>query len=374
MRAMPNGRNTQPPKLDTTEKLRRRMRDAGFHPIPCLGKVPKFKDWETVGSASNAVIKRWTNGNFGHMTNTGLIAKTTPALDIDILDPTAVKAAVALVRKRYAGKGLILKRIGLPPKALIPFRTSAPFPKIKIQLMPPNATKVTKAQGLEFLCDGQQFITSGIHPDTKLPYVWDKAGEPGDVRRDQLPSITSDEANQLGDELTKLLIDRFGFTFKSKTQREIATAKSRPVRQALNVWQRLGLPDIDDVASAMQAIPNADEHYDEWKAMALRIYASTGGSDAGFLIWDTWSKLSVIKYRRYKTRAEWNVMRRSPPSRTGPGAIFALAREHGWEGHLEFKRQLPSLPCAIKRVALPMDQQRKRQREHLARAFEPSLG
>ena len=50
-----------------------------------------------------------------------------------------------------------------------------------------------ESQKIEFLCDGQQCVVDGIHPDTSKPYAW-----PGkclfDVLHEELPYIRGAEA------------------------------------------------------------------------------------------------------------------------------------------------------------------------------------
>jgi hypothetical protein len=89
--------------------------------------------------------------------------------------------------------------------------------------------------------------------------------------------------------------------------------------------------DAEEVTDAMARIPNADVGWDDWKAMALRLYASLG--DAGFELFDTWSQKSS-KYDEDKTIEAWEQVIASPPDRTGVGAIFAIARRHGWTPRL----------------------------------------
>ena len=66
------------------------------------------------------------------------------------------------------------------------------------------------------LCDGQQLVGFGIHPDTRKPYQW-LGGEPGEVKRDELPEITEAEARQLVDDVAQLLCDKFGYKQKRQS-------------------------------------------------------------------------------------------------------------------------------------------------------------
>src|SRR4051812_48236314 len=94
---------------------RRKLRHAGFMPIPVNGKAPAIKDWQTKTNASDNEIESWS------ALNTGLLTSLAPAFDIDIKDQEASKAVEALVRERFEGHGRIAVRIGNPPKRAILF-------------------------------------------------------------------------------------------------------------------------------------------------------------------------------------------------------------------------------------------------------------
>jgi len=197
--------------MSVLDETRLRLKAAGFSPIPAMGKRPLLKEWQKQIDTSEEEIRSWSM-NLRTSTNTGVLARDTPALDIDILDAEAVAAAVRLVEERFGSRGGILTRTGLAPKMLIPFRTASPFPKMAIQLRPPNATEGTKPEKLEFLGDGQQFIIAGTHPDTMQPYTWNGGGVPGEVNRKELPEITEAGARELIEDAADLLTTQFGYS------------------------------------------------------------------------------------------------------------------------------------------------------------------
>src|SRR5262249_50153874 len=114
--------------------------------------------------------------------NTGVIAKRTPGLDIDIKIEDAAEAVEALAREHFEERGLVLVRFGQPPKRLIPLRTDEPFGKLARLFKAPDGSE----QKIEILCDGQQWVAAGVHPDTKQPYRW-YGGELADTPREELP-------------------------------------------------------------------------------------------------------------------------------------------------------------------------------------------
>jgi hypothetical protein len=103
-------------------------------------------------------------------------------------------------------------------------------------------------------------------------------------------------------------------------KRNARTARLRPQRQ----WSR---QDID-LAELVHAIPN-NADWDDWNTIGMAIYAVTGGSDHGAVVFDDWSAKSP-KYNPYNTADRWQHFHRSPPSRTGFGKLVKLALQHGW--------------------------------------------
>jgi Bifunctional DNA primase/polymerase, N-terminal/D5 N terminal like len=189
---------------DPTER-RLRLRDAGFSPVPIQGKAPPLKGWQDKLDSDPEEIALWGK-LYRYAQSTGILTARTPAFDIDIHDQEAAGAVEALVRRRLDHVGPFPVRFGKAPKRAILFQTDQPFPKIQIVFDAPDGSQ----QRLEFLGNGNQVVAFGLHPDTQKPYTW-YGGEPGDVTRAQLPSITEDEAKELVEAAAKLLIDEYGY-------------------------------------------------------------------------------------------------------------------------------------------------------------------
>jgi hypothetical protein len=145
--------------------------------------------------------KTWPNAQ-----NTGVLTRSMPTLDTDLLSEEAARAVEDHVREFYEERGYILVRIGRAPKRAIPFRTEESFAKIVVNLIAPSGT----AEKIEFLGDGQQVVIDGIHPDTKQPYRW-HGGEPGQIKLEELPYIRGEEAQRLVDEIVDLLVSEFDY-------------------------------------------------------------------------------------------------------------------------------------------------------------------
>jgi hypothetical protein len=325
--------------LDTTSanvtQLRLRLRRAGFDPVPVRWKGILPERWQERVAVGEAEIRSWPDpGFFPLYTNTGILTRHTPAVDVDIMDPRAAGAVEDLIRQRFAARGSILIRIGLWPKRLIPFRTDAPFPKIKV-IFDIKPEEYPDDNRVEILGDGQQFVGFGTHPGTRRPYEW-RGGIPGEVRRDQLPLVTAGEMQQLLDDITVLVAD-FGF----ETKMSVSRARDYGVRTLARSTavilfpfntellrfadQQIGL-GVDPTHAAterkMRAVaievfkvippPNPDLPWDFWKNTLLWLFAGSHGSSEGRVAAHIFSAQSN-KYNTQRTDKEWRSIARCPP-------------------------------------------------------------
>jgi Bifunctional DNA primase/polymerase, N-terminal/FaeA-like protein len=196
---------------------RRQLLATGFSVLPLYGKEPPNKgnnknkrrsltDWQQLGEITDEMLVMWSK-TWPDAQSTGILTRTMPTLDVDILNEEAACACEDHVREQYEEKGPILVRIGKPPKRAIPFRTIEPFAKFVVNLTAPNGA----AEKIEFLADGAQVAAFGIHPETKQPYRW-HGGVPGEIKLEELPYIREDAARTLVDELVQILVERFSYT------------------------------------------------------------------------------------------------------------------------------------------------------------------
>ena len=182
---------------------------AGYTPVPNHGKRPPVKDWQNLQGVTHEQLRMW-GLSWPDATNTGVLTRTVPTFDVDILNEDAARAVDDMVREHCEETGRLLMRIGRPPKRAFLFRTDAPFKKIEVLF-------VGTEEKLEFLGDGQQVVVNGIHPDTHKPYSW-FGGEPVEVAWKDLPVITEDEARELIERAVDLLKE-FGYVRTAERQR-----------------------------------------------------------------------------------------------------------------------------------------------------------
>jgi hypothetical protein len=201
-------------------ELRVALCDNGYTPLPLYGKAPPIYGtnnkrkgldrWQELRNVTRSQCEMWGR-LWEDAENTGVLTRETPAFDLDIYNEEAAIAAEGLIRERFEERGYFLPRIGLPPKRAIPFRTDKPFDKITVNFEP---THDGKPQKIEFLCNGQQFVVDGIHPDTGKPYSW-PLGSPLKIKHEDLPYISAEEAQQLVDDVVELLVRDFGYVRKA---------------------------------------------------------------------------------------------------------------------------------------------------------------
>ena len=196
----------------TPAEVRRQLLRGGFTPLPLYGKAPVIEAWQKRHDTTEHEIESWSRMHPAAQ-NTGILTRLTPTLDIDILDSDAAAAVELLVRDRFEDKGRILVRFGNAPKRCIPFQTIEAFPKI-LRLLGDADTPVKDCEILEFLCDGQQVVVDGVHPDTGKPYSW-FGGALGQIKHDDLPNISAEEAQALIDDAARLLVEEFGYRCKT---------------------------------------------------------------------------------------------------------------------------------------------------------------
>src|SRR5262249_36604050 len=196
--------------------LRLALVDNGYTPLPLFGKEPPiygknntrkgFSGWQQLRNVNRSQIEVWGR-LWEDAENTGILTRETPAFDADILNEEAAIAVEAFIKERFEERGYCPVRIGLPPKRAFLFQTDIPFDKITVNF---EQTR-QKPEKIEFLANGQQIVVNGIHPDTGKPYGW-FGGEPWNIKREEVPYISAEEAQQLVDDVVELLVRDFGYT------------------------------------------------------------------------------------------------------------------------------------------------------------------
>ena len=223
-------------RLERATACRKRLLATGYAPLPVNGKAPPFTGWQDI-AATAKIIETWET-KYPDAASTGILTVSVPTIDIDIMHPEAAAAIEALVREHFEERGYILVRFGKAPKRAILMRTDEPFKKIVRNFAMPDSTEGR----IEVLSDGQQVVCFGRHNETQQPYRW-HGGEPGKVKREDLPYVRQGDVEAFIDVAAELLIKEFGFALvgskarvnvgKQQTKTEgIAGVRERAYAQA----------------------------------------------------------------------------------------------------------------------------------------------
>jgi RecA-family ATPase len=183
---------------DAATTQRKRLLQAGYLPIPTDGKKPPIAEWQNL-VADEGAIDGWFHQYPGAF-NTGILTRTTPAVDIDVYDPEVAQAIEAMLWDMMGTRGMV--RFGQAPKRAALFRTETPFAKIST---PVFTSPMRQRHRVEVLCSGQQLVVLGTHPGAGKPYSW-HGGEPGDVARADLPELTEAVAREFVVKATAIML------------------------------------------------------------------------------------------------------------------------------------------------------------------------
>ena len=253
-------------RLQRATQCRKYLLEAGYLPLPINGKAPPMEGCQDI-AATERIINKWET-EFADAINTGILTRTVPAIDIDLMHPEAAAAVEALVREHFGERGLILVRFGKAPKRAILLRTDEPFKKIVRKFTMPDGSE----QKIEVLSTGQQVVCYGLHKDTHQPYSW-HGGEPGAVKREDLPYVRQADMEAFIDAAAELLVKEFGFVLienraaqanrndKQQTKTEgVAGVRERAYAEAA----------LEGCAAELAATKSGDRN-DKLNALAFRL-------------------------------------------------------------------------------------------------------
>lgn len=116
-----------------------------------------------------------------------------------------------------------------------------------------------------------------------------------------------------------------GYVWRDSTPVPVVSATAAPVRHS-NVEV-----DLDEVASALAAIPNTGDglDYDSWFKVIAAVHACDAGPD-GHEWAEAWSEQSR-KHTRAWFEHTWAHLDSRREGGVGAGTLFELARRHGWD-------------------------------------------
>lgn len=296
-------------------------------PIPAGRKGPVIQGWQT---------RIFAPGDFPDGCNLGLIVgpRSGDVVDVDL----DCEEALALADIFLPATGAVFGRAAKPRSHRLYISTGAVFEAFADPLSDAKNTLLElRAQGRD----------GGAHQTLLPPSI---AGERREWEGDTFEPAVFDAA-KLRRRCAYLAIGCLIRRYVSKHASERPAPdfphllyEAEPILgRAAYRW--LGMPNSDapkwqpkawrdytkaesDLAEVVAAIPN-DCDWHGWNRIGMAIFASSGGSDQGGIIFDTWSAKSP-KYDPYVTVTRWHHWHRSPPSRLSAGTLVYLARQAGW--------------------------------------------
>jgi putative DNA primase/helicase len=206
--------------------LRLRYLRSGYTPLPCTGKVPAPRGWESM-KVDAAQVSSW-GMLYRQALNIGIRTQYTPAVDIDVYDADMVRIIEAALLKYLPQDKAILRRVGQAPKRLIPFQCLTPFKKCAIKFTSPDGT----SHKVEVLCDGQQFISEGWHPDTGEPYAW-MGDKLVDILPTRLPQLNEAIAHKFLADVQRVVIAK-GWTVSGVKEKAATSEQPKAATASAN--------------------------------------------------------------------------------------------------------------------------------------------
>jgi len=236
--------------LDRATAYRRQLLAAGYLPLPVNGKAPPLYGWQNI-AATDAQVEEW-EAKYADATNTGILTRANPAVDIDVLDP-AVADELEEIAKQILGSSAV--RTGQAPKRAMLFRADEPFTKIST---PVFVSPDGRTHKIEVLADGQQIVVAGIHPDTHSPYTW-RGGEPGpELKREALPLLSAEKAKEFIAAAAQCM-SAHGWTSKKKSNGD-ADGVWNSEKPGLKRERLYALAALDGCADELARAPNGERN------------------------------------------------------------------------------------------------------------------
>ena len=190
--------------------------------------------------------------------------------------------------------GTLLKRVGKPPKFLIPVRGEAGMKKTATEFFRKGEAKAR----LEILGEGQQFVAYHVHPGTGKPYAWERRSDANawidaptgtdctelcNTRPEDLAWIDEKAATEIKVKFAELAV-KHGWLPERHGQTDGDLIKALDVTQV-----PVGL-SIADAKKYIEDVASSD--YDEWISVGMALHFEFGGSQEALDLWNEWSAKS----------------------------------------------------------------------------------
>lgn len=291
--------------MNVYERFAPVLNDLGYDVTPVVGKKPILPGWQ---QRPNTAL------NFADHSDKSIGVllggeHNLVAVDVDVLNDLCANELQNFIDEEL---GFAPRRIGRAPKFLMLFRCTELMRKQKTGVYEIDAADAA----VEILGEGQQFVASGIHPDTKKKYYWlgDNLTE---YRPQELTEVTPDAIRRFLARASSIM------SVYGPLKGRVSDRASQP-RGGLNLKELTA--DEGEILAALAHIPNDDEHYDDWVQTAHAIKGALG--DDGYDLFCRWSARSDKDDTAQNDRL-WRSI--GKVTSVGAGSIFHWAGEHGFD-------------------------------------------
>lgn len=291
-------------------------------PIPARSKAPRIEGW-SVGFGKQQVEAFAANGYA--QGNIGLLARSFPGVDIDVLDE---ECAIAIEQHALQTLGPAPVRIGSRPKRLLAYRTATPFKKFKIYLTAPDGSTRGgdgKDYAVEVLGDGQQYVIYGEHPDG-FDYEWPAQDGPVSVSPTSLSLVDKDKVVNFLATLPMAL--PAGWSVREAVGKHRDKPKSAMAPTFENL--RLPLPDwqLERIVGELLSCLNPDMGHDEWLHIGMGLHHQGQGDEAYLTAWIDWSAISG-KFKEGECEVRWESFTAQGNGNQSPVTLASLIKAAG---------------------------------------------
>ena len=294
------------------QKFAEQLSAKGWDTTPLRGKIPILTGWQNRPETA-LKFDQFPDANIGVVCG-GI--HNVIAVDIDVLSETVAEIIRTITEDML---GTAPERIGAAPKTLFVYRCTTAISKIKTSIYDIGGGDAC----VEVLAEGQQFVASGIHPNTGKSYRW-----PGDSLLDYSPealtAVTPGEIEQFVAACNLALADSGELKARSQTNNNIVHLDTG--KPNFEFQENDPTTSTAKLRAAMDFISNDDLHYDDWARLAHAFKAAVG--PGGIDLFHEFSAKSS-KYEAAETDRLWNSIENV--TKIGAGSLFHLAAEQGFD-------------------------------------------
>jgi hypothetical protein len=299
-------------KMSRYQKFAEQLSAKGWDTTPLRGKIPILTGWQNRPETA-LKFDQFPDANIGVVCGG---THNIIAVDIDVLSETVAEIIRAMTEDML---GTAPERIGAAPKTLFVYRCTTAISKIKTSIYDIGGGDAC----VEVLAEGQQFVASGIHPNTGKSYRW-----PGDSLLDYSPealtAVTPGEIEQFVAACNLALADSGELKARSQTNNNIVHLDTG--KPNFDFQENDPTTSTAKLRAAMDFISNDDLHYDDWARLAHAFKAAVG--PGGIDLFHEFSAKSS-KYEAVETDRLWNSI--ETVTKIGAGSLFHLAAEQGFD-------------------------------------------